>query len=63
MASVRLFACGDYGLGGWEELLRLPNQGCPGIRNPELVECVPVVPKDLLSALVGGPGLTRRPLV
>jgi hypothetical protein len=28
-------SCGDYGLGGWEELLHLPNQRCPGIKDPE----------------------------
>jgi hypothetical protein len=27
-------SCGDYGLGGWEELLHLPNQRCPGIKDP-----------------------------
>lgn len=37
--------CGDYGLGGWEELLHLPNQRCPGISDPSLVDEVTVVSK------------------
>lgn len=42
--------CGDFTLGGWEELLHLPNHRCPGRYDPGLVERVAVVPKsELLS--------------
>src|SRR5690348_14720532 len=38
--------CGDYALGGWEEVVHLPNARCPGLRDPErLVERVVVVPR------------------
>src|SRR5919197_4453103 len=45
--------CGDYALGGWEEVVHLPNMRRPGLADPELlVERIVVVPKPDLARRV-----------